>query len=604
MSIYDKNMECLKHNRNSLYDQLLKYRQETSVTITVLTVDAKIQGKTLIIQKQEQEYYLNSCYNPKHEAEQWIKQYKFLNINTIITMFGLVNGVFVNEIIKNKGKNDVILIYEPSVEVFVHVLHNYDITNIIADKSVLITIDGINEYEFHNVLQACSNSINITNQIQCMHPNYKEVFPEKAIKFLKEIKDNYIHTKIEKNTINLFGKRYIENEFLNIKHIKNSNLLTEILLNIDTEVPAIIVAAGPSLQNNIEKLKKAKGKSYIFVVDRILDYVLDSGLVPDFIVTIDAMKPVELVTNRLNITIPLFCELNSNWEILERHKGRKIFYNMSNFVSLLYKKSGKDVMEIATGGSVATAAFAICQFCGFKRIVLVGQDLSYDGAITHAGGIMEKDDIGEQVMVEGIGGVKVRSRYDWYEFLQWYKDVIKLNPLIEVIDVKDRGALIPGTKVMRLEDVIDQYCIKEVNVDRDMNNIEPTFNELNIPFLKKYFTEGLENLSNISRKATEAITLCDKLLKDCKDTSTVYIKNKKRLIKLNQYMYQQPIYPLLDNYVSAMASDHLSRLYQLSANTKNDEEDTYKKSKIIYSIIIESVKYTRQFMEDVIKNFL
>ena len=44
-----------------------------------------------------------------------------------------------------------------------------------------------------------------------------------------------------------------------------------------SDVPAIIVAAGPSLNKNVQELKQAKGKALILVVDAALRAVVNTG---------------------------------------------------------------------------------------------------------------------------------------------------------------------------------------------------------------------------------------------------------------------------------------------------------------------------------------
>ena len=47
---------------------------------------------------------------------------------------------------------------------------------------------------------------------------------------------------------------------------------------------------------------------------------------------------------------------------------------------------------------MATAAFSVCVALQFKRVILVGQDLAYEGNITHAGGQVS----GLRNLAEGI----------------------------------------------------------------------------------------------------------------------------------------------------------------------------------------------------------
>ena len=85
--------------------------------------------------------------------------------------------------------------------------------------------------------------------------------------------------------------------------------------------------------------------------------------------------------------IPMVTTLNANPEILNYHRGMKIFFDESyRFAEKIIMKSGLRWGEVDTGGSVATNAFSLLYKIGLKTIILVGQDLALTGNKTHADG--------------------------------------------------------------------------------------------------------------------------------------------------------------------------------------------------------------------------
>jgi len=603
MSYFNSNMTALEQNRHDLYKKIKKYINDyTSGSSVTVTSELALDGeKYLLVEKDKVLHRLNSSYSPKNEAEQWVKQFSFNNYGIIISLFGLGSGLFARELIRNKGKMDVLVIYEPSIDIFIHALQNYDISDIIKNETTILTIEGINEFDFRQSLRALVNITNIKSQIQCIHPGYDDLFPEKAIYFWKEIKDTYIHEKININTERFFGKRYITNALFNARFIKDSIRLIDLKENINPDVPAIVVAAGPSVADNIDELRRAKGKAYIFVVDRILDYILDSGIEPDFIVTIDPIKPIEYFTKKENIRVPLLCELVSNWEVLDRHKGKKIIFSCNPYFQMMYLSQKKEPPVLNTGASVATAAFSSCVKLGFKRIALVGQDLAYDGDLTHAGGIAEKAHIQYDIYVDGIDGKKVRSRPDWYEFLNWFKDVIVLNPGIEVIDTKTKGAKIEGARQMSLKDVIDNFGIENAVNDKIINDIECTFSEEELEGIRKFFRDSYDELGNLKRKSRQAVQICEEQIRYYKyNTHDNHIteRNFKKLSKINEYIIKQPIYFLLDSFITAEAAQQMSEMYTFTNDDIRDKIDTYEKSLRIFNALIDAVEYAKKVFEE------
>lgn len=603
MDYFDYNMDYMQQCRKGLYEKLNNVIQHHAVnkSIEIESVPSKDGEWYLVIQKDNLLRRLNSCYSPKNEAEKWVKQYSFTNMNIVISMFGLGTGSFARELIRNKRKTDILFLYEPSIEIFIHVLHNYDITDIIGNDTVALIIEGINEFEFHSLLQIEINITNIYSQIHCVHPYYQDLFSESAVKYWKEIKDNYIHVRMNINTEQFFGKRYITNELFNARYLKDSNRLLDLKEGIDTDIPAIIVAAGPSLKNNIEELRSAKGKAYIFVVDRILDYVLNAGIEPDFIVTVDPIKPIEYFTTRTDVTIPLLCEMDSNWEILNQHRGKKIIYNCDPYFQRMYLSQKKEPPILNTGASVATTAFAACVKLGFKRIVLVGQDLAYDGEITHAGGVAEEITQKDDIYVEGIDGNKVRSRRDWYEFLIWFKDMIILFPNLQVIDTKDKGAKIPGAEIMSLKEVIDKYCVGKV-IDYNMfYNIKSTFSEEKMDGIRTYFSDTYEEFRVLKRKAKEAIRICEEQIRVYKNNNgenQITEKNFKKIGKINEYISKQPVYFLLETFITAETTQEISEMYQFTDDLQKDKIVTYEKSIKVFQAIIDGIEFSSPIFEE------
>lgn len=601
MNYFESNMAVIKQYQDGLYEKVIKIAQnyKEASSVTVMSDQALNGEKFLLVQKGNVLYRLNSSYSPANEAEKWVKQYSFTKYNAVISMFGLGSGVFARELIKNKGENDALIIYEPSIDIFLHVLQNYDISDILAHEKTFLCVEEINEYDFHKALRMFVNITNIKSQIKCTHPFYQDLFPEKAIYYWSEIKDNYIHELLNINTERVFGKRFIINSLYNSRYIKDSIRLNDLKEVINPEIPAIIVAAGPSVMYNLEELKKAKKRAYIFVVDRILDYILDSGIEPDFIATVDPIKPIEYFTKRTDVTAPLLCELVANWEVLDRHKGKKIIYNCKPFFQHMYSSQNKEAPVISIGGSVATAAFSACVNMGFKRIVLVGQDLAYDGDLTHAGGIAENS-VKQDIFVEGINGEKVRSRHDWYEFLNWFKDTIKSNPDIEVIDTKTKGAKIEGTKLMSLKDVLDIYGVDRHDSKLIDDNFR-TFTDEEMDSIRKFFRDAYEELNTLKKKAKEAIQICEDQIgyyMNNMTDSNFSESNFSKLSKINEYIENQPVYYLIDTFITSETVQQITDMYSFTDDEIRNKIDTLEKSLAIFKAIVDGADFAREIFEN------
>lgn len=603
MDYYNMNMALLKEYRPDLFSDIEKKKSFIHSNLDAIdSITAKDGNKVIVVQYRSKEYRLNSSYRPIEEAKRWAKAYEIKGINTVINMFGLGNGIFARALMEKMDDTSYLMIYEPSFDIFDHTLRNYDITDIISNERVLLFIEGINSDSFRRVSSSFTNITNLGSQIHCIHPRYDEIYAESAVKFYKDLKDSYITERINTNTIKKLAKGNIDNLFNNMIYLRESSSLDAIKEKIPCDIPAIVVAAGPSVEENIENLKKVKGKAVIFAVDRIINYLLDHDVEPDFVVSIDPYKSVMNFTREDPVTTPLIAYMESNYELLKLHKGKKIFCVNDNFMIEIYRKAGKDIPYIQPSGSVAIVAFSICLYLGFKEIILVGQDLAYKDNKTHAGADDEVQfNPDTDVMLEGINGEKVRSRYDWHEFVKRYEDIINQCPDITVIDAKKHGAKISGTKVMELGQAIDIYCNRQYNFKFADEDIKSIFTDKDITEIKNYLKSNLKILSTIKEKLKYAINDCDILIKENNNSNSKKFKNAlKRIEKINKFIQEQAIYSVMDAYIVALTTDEMSKIFDISDNVTENNLNTLKRSKAIYEAATVAVDYVYPKLENAI----
>lgn len=607
MRWYQINRESMKLNKVNLLQKLEKNINSYVVSKARLdhieSIETKDGNLAVNIRYKSKDYRLNSSYRPIEEARRWAEQFKFIDINTIVNMFGFGNGVFARELCNKMDEKDLLLIYEPCFEIFYHALINYDISDILLDKRVFIFVNDVNQDDFRRVSNAITNMSNINSQIQCIYPNYDKIFVEECIQFFKDLKDSFISVRINTNTLINFSETDIVNTFKNMKFVKESSSIHELKKIIPTGVPAILVAAGPSVEENIEVLKRAKGRAIIFAVDRILDYLLDSGVEPDFVLTIDGKKGVEYFTKRLNVKIPLIAYFEANYEIMNIHQGIKIFCTYNSFIQGLFSFTNHVPPNVIPSGSVALVGFTACAVLGFKNIILVGQDLAYDCEKSHAGNINEKSDESRDVYIEGIDGNKIKSRYDWREFVIRYEDLMYEYSDIQVIDAKRKGAKIKGANVMPLEKAIDNFCNITFDPEEMINNLEKTFNKQDIIKIKEYLAKSLISLRQIKEKAKFAIKDCDVLLIGSQDAKQLRKQRDvvKRIMKTNDFIESQEIYAILDAYVTAKSTKEISAINKFSDDIEENSRSTFEKSKSLYLHIISAVDFVYPKLEKAIE---
>lgn len=144
--------------------------------------------------------------------------------------------------------------------------------------------------------------------------------------------------------------------------------------------PAVIAAAGPSLDAVVPELRKVHERAVLIAVDTALRPLLNTGARPHLAVGLD---PSALNARHFRALPP--CP--DTWLVSEsaldaaahRHFGERSFwFRVANHDPWpWYQELGLDVGLIEVWGSVVTAAFQVAVLAGCDPIVFVGTDLAY-----------------------------------------------------------------------------------------------------------------------------------------------------------------------------------------------------------------------------------
>ena len=151
------------------------------------------------------------------------------------------------------------------------------------------------------------------------HPLYKEIFLHEYAGFIHAINDNRTRVMVNRNTLARFREDAPRNVITNLPMMEHANLVTELGKILPRDIPVIIVSAGPSLDKNIEELRRAKGHSLIFAVDTAMKYLLAKDIIPDLAITIEPIKPMANYEDERCFKVPHVFDNESNPQIVSKH---------------------------------------------------------------------------------------------------------------------------------------------------------------------------------------------------------------------------------------------------------------------------------------------
>lgn len=471
MTLYEKNMECLKQMRLEIYEKLKGYITDTQ---SILCGDALDGEKFLAVCEDNEIIPLNSTYHPSHEAEHYVAQYDELSTETILFMYGFSNGLIIRKVLAEDCPVQSCVVYEPSVEIFVKVLEEYDITDLIRNTELLIFIREINDDLLEKTLYDIMDYRNWKLFQFSIAPCYDRLFTDDCKQVLKMFANANEYKHMEMNTLIRFAQSGVKNEVKTMKWFMNCHALEQYKNRFPEDMPCIIVAAGPSLEKNAEVLRRAKGKALIICVDTALPFLLKKDIIPDIACTIDAQKGTTYFMDTRLKDVPIMVSTDSDYRALEQIGDVKPIYiaAVNDFFQRLFKDKGYNVDYFDGGGSVATVSFQVAVELGFHTIILIGQDLAFSDDKAHAGmGEITKEDLDSKLMmVDAYNGGQILSRVDFKHYIDWYN--LKIPELTDrlIINATEGGAKLKGAVQMTLNDVVNNYCNKCYDMDTLINS--------------------------------------------------------------------------------------------------------------------------------------
>lgn len=592
-------------NALTTHDMEEKYNSRPN-EVNVIEADTE-QARIIAVEKNGRFYPLNSLYNPENASKQWAKQFyrPEINENSVIIVFGIADGRSVLEL-SRKRKECTIIIYEPCQEIFWKAMECDEVAELAENDNICITVKGVNEEYFFHALQTVLNYSNYQLVVQSVLPNYLQLFKTEYKEMLEIYKSVIELIVFTRNTMILRGIEIQHNTYALTKDMMEQRSDVQLIDIIDKKkmngLPAILVAAGPSLDKNVTQLKDIKNKAFIMVVDTALNTVLENGIVPDMTMSIDSRKPLVLFKNDKFKDIPIALSMNSNKDVVKLNTS-KHFYEIDEegYLKKLLEVNGKDSIQLPTGGSVATSALALLHEMGFKTIILVGQDLAYPGGVEHTAAAYGKgnDNVDtkkkDYIEVEDNYGNTVLTEANMNIYRKWIENYIGAYSDLKVINATEGGAKIAGTEFISLHEAIERYCTDEYEVS-GLLDIPPYLDESErsgIVQAIKNIPEQIEVLEEYIGKAQKIYSKIDGLNGKGKTNSSQMNRAMTEIAQINEHID--------DLYVSNMLQVYIAKTdYEIQAEAlKYKENDSALK--LVNDFVEQGIKILDAYTEAIVE---
>ena len=587
--------DFLKKNLSLLSKELILLIKNTSNDNQYALSNSKSGVPTLLLNLPNGvQKFLHSKYDPLHEASQFIDA-NYSNKKIIYILIGLGLGYHLKVLYKKISANDRIIIFEKNPNIVRLALSQSDFTDILSNPNVSLHI-GVKPNKIEEILHKNRtnlaiygySSINLNSLVEVELNYYKLI--------ASEIEQAYKKFKIDIDTQAAFSKEFYKNIFTNGKNIIDSPGIIS-LRNISPNTPAILVSAGPSLDKNISLIKTARNKIIVITVATALKPLLRNNIEPDFVISIDPNEDTIQSFDTKIIPKNLWLIYNPciPHSISSLFNSRKIVMESKIALAKWITDNSEKKGELDNVSSVAHAAFQIARQMGCKPIILVGQDLSFEGKRMHCTDSFynqaNQDNIGTDRTLEALEDKKYRGytpsltkTLNIYgqgasttKAMDIYKNQFKkeFDKNQTILNATEGGVNIPGALNISLKEALNQYCLnnKDVSMNEYIKEIKKPLKSQNILISIK---KQLSKLNKIE-KNIKAIKI--KYLAESDQTT-----NKKKFILEMKSLYN---YLLLDESTISLIQGYdfitfveWNKKTQIMNKTKHkqlDNEDTEKK---------------------------
>jgi hypothetical protein len=426
--------------------------------------------------EQNRPLYLHSRYQPIDEATKLIDAIN-LDDNVVFYVHGFGLGYHVQLLFERSSEESLIFIFEPDVRVLKTAMGQFDFAKMIESRRVTFFTRTDKGEIFvkltPNTAMISTGAVTVRNAGSVQR--HKSTF-EQIDRWLEEYAA-FGHTCM--NTLVINGRKTAENLAKNIGWYVAAPDIAG-LKDRHAGKPAIIVSAGPSLRKNKHLLKQASEHAIIIAVQTTLQPLLEMGIEPDYVTSLDYHEICTRFFEKLPKTLrtELVAEPKATSLIFDLNPG-PLWLLGNPFIDSLLKEMKLARGGLQSGATVAHLAFYLAEHVGCEPIVFVGQDLGFSDGLCYTPGTSYEDvwrpELGRFCTVETKQWEQIvrdksilRRIPDYarnpmyteerlYAYLQQFeRDFLQTDRT--VIDATEGGAFKRGSLPLPLATALEQHC--------------------------------------------------------------------------------------------------------------------------------------------------
>ncbi len=566
---------------------------------------------TAVYHKAESDSSLHSRYDPMREARDLVQKADVTGADYLILLgFGL--GYILDALLEQdcQPRSRRYFVIESDMGILAAALAARDLTGILSLPYLHFAWPAAGP-DLSRQWEKFFDPVRAQKSVFVRHPPSIAIDPAHFKSAVKVIQSQTIQVFTDINTLIARSQEFLDNFVQNFPRARAAPGISGFAGRFK-EVPAVLVAAGPSLDKNVHELRTAENRILILSTDTALKPLLSAGIEPHFVLTGDPseLNYLHLKGGRTKDAL-LVAEATTFPASLLEFDGRTVICTFENSALRALSELLGSKGTLRAWGSVATMALDFALLLGCNPILFIGQDLAHsDGRIYCSGlhfedkwfqGIVDLEGW-ERKLQELRKGKKNLVQRDIFDrpvestdklvaYWNWISKEISNHPGVRFINATEGGILREQVEIMSLREALYRHCSTDLNLRR---RVKDAFSQVR----QEMKRVPAPDLQIIRQEAAGLSRLLQRGLDICKDPSTANPPNLYRqLEKIKEEVYANTrVAHLVDCFNQLGNFNFLRRQAALAAHPL--EKASLEGIRTIYCEYFETVRLSLQTIDN------
>jgi len=474
----------------------------------------------------------HSKYDPVAEARRQVES-ALQPGHTNVLMLGNGLGYALDIVLDRLARPGIerqVYVVEPDPQVFIRALAGRDLQMPLNDARVEWCV-GMSPDEVGDrwAMGLDWNSLDALAIIE--HPPSMARFHEYFERIKEKIR--YLSNRSKGNLVTLMhtGNEFHSNAFANLASAMTLPGVGRMFGKFEG-IPAVIVAAGPSLEKNVHLLSEIRDRFLIISVDTSFRQLVARGIRPHIVLAADPsyLNSLDFVGVENETGVVLAVEPMTHPDILESFRGPKMVMTFGGGLYKMVEPFRETTGTVVCWGSIATTAFDLARRCGCDPIIFIGLDLSFQDGRLYARGSYSDDifydkvhpytslehETVDYIQTRGVhkiampGGNVLFTDQNMHMYRAWFEDQFRQTKQ-KVINATEGGVVTKYVECMPFRDVIAAYSDRGGSIGEFMKEVVSEPVKADVQGMLGRFEELIKELRRQQDSLRRATAICRKL---------------------------------------------------------------------------------------------